>query len=117
MLKLSRGKQVLSLCCTLCFFLYTYTVIIPTGVRGSKGFLDGEHFWEIIFLEPPAGTSVMVGVGTKKALLHTNNYQYVDLIGTTAFYMDIPTIVCGVFPTTLFTNIRNEEHIQPNYPE
>ncbi|XP_046568344.1 SPRY domain-containing SOCS box protein 3-like [Haliotis rubra] len=51
------------------------------GVRGNKGFLDGEHFWEIIFLEPPAGTSVMVGVGTQKALLHTNNYQYVDLIG------------------------------------
>ncbi|XP_066509709.1 SPRY domain-containing SOCS box protein 3-like [Hoplias malabaricus] len=31
------------------------------GVRGS--FSYGEHYWEIEFLEPPYGTSVMVGVG------------------------------------------------------
>ena len=43
--------------------------------------MDGEHYWEIEFIEPPMGTSVMVGVGTKETLLHTENYQYVDLIG------------------------------------
>jgi len=51
------------------------------GVRGSKSFVDGEHYWEIRFLEPPLGTSVMVGVGTQKALLHTDNYQFVNLVG------------------------------------
>ncbi|XP_064637659.1 SPRY domain-containing SOCS box protein 3-like [Lineus longissimus] len=52
-----------------------------SGVRGNKGFTEGEHYWEITFTEPCFGTSVMVGVGTKKALLHTNNYQYVNLLG------------------------------------
>lgn len=51
------------------------------GVRGTKGFTNGEHYWEIIFLEPPAGTSVMVGVGTQNTLLHKSNHQYVNLIG------------------------------------
>lgn len=49
------------------------------GVRGTKGFTRGEHYWEITFLEPPFGTSVMVGVATKKAILHTDNF--VNLIG------------------------------------
>ncbi|XP_015194056.2 SPRY domain-containing SOCS box protein 3 isoform X3 [Lepisosteus oculatus] len=51
------------------------------GVRGTKGFSHGEHYWEIEFLEPPCGSSVMVGLGTKKALLHTGNYQFIDLLG------------------------------------
>ncbi|KAK3091371.1 hypothetical protein FSP39_019344 [Pinctada imbricata] len=51
------------------------------GVRGTKGFTEGEHYWEVIFLEPPSGTSVMVGVGTEKALLHLGNFNFVDLIG------------------------------------
>jgi len=51
------------------------------GVRGTKGFFEGEHYWEVTFIEPPIGTSVMVGVGTAGACLHTDNYKYVNLIG------------------------------------
>ena len=51
------------------------------GVRGTKGFEEGEHYWEVEFVEAPIGTSVMVGVGTQRALLHTDNYQFVNLIG------------------------------------
>ncbi|ESO98637.1 hypothetical protein LOTGIDRAFT_201570 [Lottia gigantea] len=52
-----------------------------SGVRGTRALGEGEHYWEVVFLEPPYGTSVMVGVGTKHAKLHTNNYEYVNLIG------------------------------------
>ena len=41
----------------------------------------GEHNWEIIFLEPPVGTSVMVGVGTQRSQLHMENYNFVNLVG------------------------------------
>ena len=51
------------------------------GVRGTKGFTEGEHYWEVVFLEPPCGTSVMVGVGTENVVLHRSNFEYVDLIG------------------------------------
>ncbi|KAL8581070.1 hypothetical protein ACOMHN_012721 [Nucella lapillus] len=51
------------------------------AVRGTKGFEDGMHYWEIVFLEPPAGTSVMVGVGTSHAVLSSDYCQYVNLIG------------------------------------
>ncbi|XP_056089789.1 SPRY domain-containing SOCS box protein 3 isoform X3 [Rhinichthys klamathensis goyatoka] len=51
------------------------------GVRGSKGFTHGEHYWEIEFLEPPYGSSVMVGVGTQNALLHTGDQRFINLIG------------------------------------
>ncbi|XP_056317831.1 SPRY domain-containing SOCS box protein 3 isoform X1 [Danio aesculapii] len=51
------------------------------GVRGTKGFTHGEHYWEIEFLEPPYGSSVMVGVGTQNALLHTGDQTFVNLIG------------------------------------
>ncbi|XP_057187688.1 SPRY domain-containing SOCS box protein 3 isoform X2 [Triplophysa rosa] len=51
------------------------------GVRGTKGFTHGEHYWEIEFLEPPYGCSVMVGVGTQNALLHTGDKRFINLIG------------------------------------
>ena len=51
------------------------------AVRGTKGFEDGMHYWEIVFLEPPAGTSVMVGIGTSRAPLSANYHQYLNLIG------------------------------------
>ncbi|XP_078540825.1 SPRY domain-containing SOCS box protein 3-like [Lissotriton helveticus] len=51
------------------------------GVRGTKGFTQGEHYWEIEFLEPPYGLSVMLGIGTPQALLHAGNYTYIDLLG------------------------------------
>jgi len=51
------------------------------GVRGTKCFHDGEHFWEVTLLEPASGTSLMVGIGTRKAILHLSDYKYMDLIG------------------------------------
>lgn len=51
------------------------------GVRGSKGFFEGEHYWEVTFIEPPIGTSVMVGVGTERVCLHADNHQFVNLLG------------------------------------
>ncbi|XP_043938551.1 SPRY domain-containing SOCS box protein 3 [Protopterus annectens] len=51
------------------------------GVRGTKGFTQGEHYWEIIFVEPPYGVSVMTGIGTKKAPLHAGNHQYINMLG------------------------------------
>lgn len=62
-----------------------YTLVIckfiHTGVRGTKGFTEGEHYWEVVFLEPPCGTSVMIGVGTENVALHRSNFEYIDLIG------------------------------------
>ncbi|KAH9514410.1 SPRY domain-containing SOCS box protein 3 [Bulinus truncatus] len=65
-------------------YFYIDPVIESTGtvaVRGTKGFADGEHYWEISFLEPPIGTSVMIGVGTKNALLKSKHYQFINLLG------------------------------------
>ncbi|XP_067902999.1 SPRY domain-containing SOCS box protein 3 isoform X2 [Heterodontus francisci] len=47
----------------------------------SEGFNHGEHYWEIKFLEPPYGTSVMVGAGTKQVLLHIGNYKFINMLG------------------------------------
>ncbi|KAK0048659.1 SPRY domain-containing SOCS box protein 3 [Biomphalaria pfeifferi] len=65
-------------------YFYIDPIIESTGtvaVRGTKGFADGEHYWEIVFLEPPIGTSVMIGVGTRKAQLKSKHYQYIHLLG------------------------------------
>jgi SPRY domain-containing SOCS box protein 3 len=50
------------------------------AVRGNKAFTHGQHYWEVK-LSDVYGTSMMVGVGTKDAVLHTSNYEYVNLIG------------------------------------
>jgi len=65
-------------------YFYIDPVIGSTGtagVRGNKGFADGEHYWEVEFLEPPVGASVMVGVGTQRALLNSKPFQCINLIG------------------------------------
>lgn len=65
-------------------YFYTDPVHQSTGtagVRGTVGFTNGIHVWDVHFLEPPAGTSVMVGVGTERTLLHKGDYNYIDLIG------------------------------------
>lgn len=51
-----------------------------------SGFCNGEHYWEIEFVEPPYGTSVMVGLGTKQALLHSGKIQFVNLLGESVPY-------------------------------
>ncbi len=72
------------------------TEIFPfLGVRGTQGFTDGEHYWEVKFTEPPCGTSMMVGICTDKAALHSDDqikhanllgrYFYVTALGTSIF--------------------------------
>ncbi|KAM4617648.1 SPRY domain-containing SOCS box protein 3-like isoform 2-T2 [Discoglossus pictus] len=70
--------------CQRAVYFHTDPVLGSTGtagVRGNTGFLQGEHYWEIEFLEPPSGLSVMVGVGTARAILHAGSYRYIDLLG------------------------------------
>ena len=74
-------------------FIVSSTVFV-IGVRSTKGFREGEHSWSISFLEPPHGTSVMVGVATKKANLYTTNHNFNNLIGespliTTSFNLTV----------------------------
>lgn len=70
------ARYVVQIECTLVICQF-----IRTGVRGTKGFTEGEHYWEVVFLEPPCGTSVMIGVGTENVALHRSNFEYIDLIG------------------------------------
>ena len=49
------------------------------GVRGSKAINQGKHYWEIHINDQVFGTSIMFGIGTKKAKLYSESY--VDLIG------------------------------------
>ena len=51
------------------------------AVRGSRGFSDGQHFWEVKFLEPLRGSSVMVGVGTLKAAVRSKMWSFLDMLG------------------------------------
>ena len=42
------------------------------GIRGNKPLTHGAHYWEIRFHKRVFGTSMMVGVATKQARLHTD---------------------------------------------
>ncbi|XP_022095433.1 SPRY domain-containing SOCS box protein 3-like isoform X2 [Acanthaster planci] len=79
------------------------------GVRGTQGFHEGEFYWEIIFTEPAFGTAVMVGVGTRKALLHTTNYQYINMLG-----MDDQSWGLS-YKGTLWHNGTSQQYCQPFY--
>ena len=56
-------------------------MFVLVGVRGSRGFIEGEHYWEIMLSEPAWGTSVMIGVGTQHAKLNLQNNEFVNLLG------------------------------------
>ncbi|ESP01265.1 hypothetical protein LOTGIDRAFT_111900 [Lottia gigantea] len=49
------------------------------GVRGSKPINIGRHYWEIKISQRLFGTSMMFGIGTKKARLHVD--AFVNLLG------------------------------------
>ncbi|XP_072044124.1 SPRY domain-containing SOCS box protein 3-like isoform X2 [Amphiura filiformis] len=79
------------------------------GVRGTKGFNEGEYYWEVIFTEPVCGTSVMVGVGTKRALLHMDNYQFIDMLGKDEQSWGLS------YKGTIWHNGRRERYCEPFY--
>ena len=49
------------------------------GVRGNKALTRGTHYWEIKLSQRVFGTSMMFGVGTKRARLHVD--AFVNLLG------------------------------------
>ncbi|XP_063043993.1 SPRY domain-containing SOCS box protein 3 [Engraulis encrasicolus] len=70
--------------CQQAVYFHTNTLLESegsAGVRGTKGFWYGEHYWEVEFTEPLYGCSVMVGLGTKEALLHSDQIQSTNLLG------------------------------------
>lgn len=83
------------------------------GVRGTKGFEDGEHYWEIVFLEPPAGSSVMVGVGTSRAVLSSDYCQYVNLLGE-FFPLTVITKTTEIIQTMFFPLFKTYD-LQQNW--
>ncbi|KAG9260980.1 SPRY domain-containing SOCS box protein 3 [Astyanax mexicanus] len=78
------------------------------GVRGTRGFTHGEHYWEIEFLEPLYGSSVMVGVGTLNARLHAEG-QFINLIG-----MDTESWGLS-YKGFLWHNGRSRKYTEPFY--
>lgn len=49
------------------------------GIRGTKELNGGRYYWEIETTDRVFGTSMMFGIGTKKARLHTNGFS--NLLG------------------------------------
>ncbi|XP_071042535.1 SPRY domain-containing SOCS box protein 3 isoform X2 [Parasteatoda tepidariorum] len=49
------------------------------GVRGTRILNGGRYYWEINISQRIFGTSMMFGIGTKKAKLHTN--AFINLLG------------------------------------
>ena len=49
------------------------------GVRGTRCLNNGTHYWEIRVSQRLFGTSMMFGVGTKKARLHVD--AFINMIG------------------------------------
>ncbi len=49
------------------------------GVRGTKALNYGKHYWEVKVTQRIFGTSMMFGIGTKKARLHVD--AFVNMIG------------------------------------
>ncbi|OWF46173.1 SPRY domain-containing SOCS box protein 3-like [Mizuhopecten yessoensis] len=49
------------------------------GVRGSQVLNDGRHYWEIKVSQRIFGTSMMFGVGTRRARLHVD--AFVNMLG------------------------------------
>lgn len=45
------------------------------AIRGKVGFTAGVHYWVVIFRGPSFGSTAVVGVSTKQASLHCNQYS------------------------------------------
>ncbi len=53
------------------------------GIKGNKGFEYGIHYFEIKINGPVYGASVMIGVGDADTCLHSDNFDFLNLIGKT----------------------------------
>ncbi|XP_074640327.1 SPRY domain-containing SOCS box protein 3-like [Tubulanus polymorphus] len=49
------------------------------GIRGNRSLNNGRHYWEIKISQRVFGTSMMFGVGTKRARLHID--AFINLLG------------------------------------
>lgn len=59
-----------------CLTLHRKPVAQSTdAVRTKSGFTQGQHYFTIVYHGPNFGSSALVGVCTKHASLHTNNYE------------------------------------------
>ena len=45
------------------------------AIRGKVGFTSGVHYWVVVFQGPQFGSTAVVGVSTKQASLHKDNYS------------------------------------------
>jgi SPRY domain-containing SOCS box protein 3 len=50
-----------------------------SGIRGTRVMNGGVHYWEVLLTRRVFGTSMMIGIGTKKARVHAD--AFINMIG------------------------------------
>ena len=73
-----------------------------SGARGTRMLNGGRFYWEFL-VSQAYGTSVMFGVGTKKARLHVDGY--VDLLGEDNHSWGLNHRVCFVLAILFLINV------------